>query len=61
VLVDANVLLYAVDSGSRFHDGARDWLEGALNGERRVGIPSPAVRIARSSDDWYATWSCGGT
>jgi len=39
VLVDANILLYAVDSDSRFHEPAREWLEGALNGTRRVGIP----------------------
>ncbi|CAN5748322.1 type II toxin-antitoxin system VapC family toxin [soil metagenome] len=39
MLVDANVLLYAVDEASPFHDPARGWLEGALNGTRRVGIP----------------------
>lgn len=39
MLVDANVLLYAVDQVSPFHDSAREWLEAALNGPRRVGIP----------------------
>ncbi len=39
MLVDANVLLYAVDEDSRFHGAARTWLEGALNGSRRVGLP----------------------
>lgn len=39
MLVDANVLLYAVDEESRFHESARDWLTAALNGDRRVGIP----------------------
>lgn len=39
MLVDANILLYAVDEDSRFHDMAREWLEGALNGSRRVGLP----------------------
>lgn len=39
MLVDANVLLYAVDEGSPFHDQARTWLEDALNGARRVGLP----------------------
>lgn len=39
MLVDANILLYAVDSDSRFHDAARAWLEDAMNGTRRVGIP----------------------
>jgi uncharacterized protein len=50
VLVDANVLLYAVDETSPFHQAARSWLEDALNGERRVGIPwssaTAFVRIA---------------
>ncbi len=39
MLVDANVLLYAVDEDSRFHQAARSWLEAALNGPRRVGLP----------------------
>jgi hypothetical protein len=39
VIVDANVLLYAVDPSSRFHDRAHSWLEGALNGSARVGLP----------------------
>jgi len=50
VLVDANVLLYAVDEDSPFHATARDWLENALNGPRRVGIPwwslTAFIRIA---------------
>ena len=50
MLVDANILLYAVDSDSRFHDPAREWLEAALNGTRRVGLPwqslTAFVRIA---------------
>ncbi len=39
MIVDANVLLYAVDADSTFHDAARDWLEAALNGPTRVGLP----------------------
>jgi len=39
MLLDANILLYAVDESSAFHDAARTWLEAALNGPRRVGIP----------------------
>jgi len=39
MLVDANILLYAVDERSRAHSAARDWLEEALNGSRRVGLP----------------------
>jgi toxin-antitoxin system PIN domain toxin len=39
MLVDANILLYAVDQDSTFHTLAREWLESVLNGPRRVGIP----------------------
>ncbi len=39
MLVDANILLYAVDEESALHTPAREWLEGALNGPRRVGLP----------------------
>lgn len=43
MLVDANILLYAVDETSSFHPPARRWLEDALNGDRRVGIPWSSV------------------
>ncbi|QDP95251.1 type II toxin-antitoxin system VapC family toxin [Microlunatus elymi] len=39
MIVDANILLYAVDTSSRFHSRARDWLEEAFNGVERVGLP----------------------
>lgn len=39
MIVDANVLLYAVDPQSAFHKPARDWLERALNGPLRIGFP----------------------
>lgn len=39
MLVDANVLLYAVDATSAQHETARAWLERELNGVRRVGLP----------------------
>jgi len=39
MLVDANVLLYAVNRNSRVHGRARDWLTDQLNGSRRVGLP----------------------
>jgi uncharacterized protein len=39
VIVDANVLLCAVDSESSFHEPAREWLKRALNGPIRVGFP----------------------
>jgi uncharacterized protein len=50
MLIDANILLYAVDETARQHAAARDWLEEALNGSRRVGLPWQSlmafVRIA---------------
>jgi uncharacterized protein len=39
MIVDANVLLYAVDSSSPFHKSAKDWLESSLNEPARVGLP----------------------
>ncbi len=39
MLLDANLLLYAVDVRSSYHDQAAAWLERVLNGNRRVGIP----------------------
>lgn len=39
MIVDANVLLYAVDQQSHFHTAARTWLEKAMNGVERVGLP----------------------
>jgi len=39
MLIDANLLLYAVDERSTFHDRSLDWLTDALNGPRRVGLP----------------------
>lgn len=37
-LVDANVLVYAVDSDSHHHRAARRWLEAALSGTAPVGF-----------------------
>jgi toxin-antitoxin system PIN domain toxin len=39
VLVDANLLLFARDADSPFHERARDWLTAQLNGPVRVGLP----------------------
>lgn len=39
MIVDANVLLYSVDTGSAFHKPAHAWLEQAFNGPTRVGLP----------------------
>jgi uncharacterized protein len=43
VLVDANILIYAVDTTSPFHTKARAWLEEALNGPRRVALAWPSL------------------
>lgn len=39
MLVDANLLLYAVHEGADRHEAAAAWLTEQLNGSRRVGIP----------------------
>ena len=39
MILDANVLLYAVDDQSHFHVAARTWLDQAMNGVERVGFP----------------------
>lgn len=43
MLLDANLLLYAVDASSPFHAAARDFLTEALNGPRRVAFPWPSL------------------
>lgn len=39
MIVDANILLYARNSSDPRHESARTWLEAALNGDTRVGLP----------------------
>ena len=39
MLVDANILLFAVDETSRFHERAARWLAERLGGPQRVGLP----------------------
>jgi uncharacterized protein len=39
MLVDANILLYAVDASSPHHASAAAWLTEQLRGIRRVGLP----------------------
>jgi toxin-antitoxin system PIN domain toxin len=43
MLLDANLLLYAVHREADRHDAARTWLSEQLNGSRRVGIPWTSV------------------
>jgi toxin-antitoxin system PIN domain toxin len=37
-VVDANVLLYAINQGSPQHEPAREWLNGAFSERRTVGF-----------------------
>ena len=50
MIVDANVLLYARNAADPAHEEAKGWLEVALNGDTRVGLPwqslSAFLRIA---------------
>ncbi len=39
MLLDANLLLYAIHEQSELHQSAADWLTEQLNGSRRVGLP----------------------
>jgi predicted nucleic acid-binding protein len=46
-LVDANVLLYAVNTSARHHERSRRWLDGALSGADTVAFgwnPATLVR-----------------
>lgn len=63
MLVDANILLYAVDETSQQHHAARRWLEDALNGDRRVGLPwlslAAFVRISTHPRALHSPLSAG--
>lgn len=39
MLLDANILLYSIDSSSRHHTASATWLSDAFSGTRRVGLP----------------------
>jgi len=39
VIIDANLLIYAVDAASPHHHAAHAWLDESLNGSVRVGLP----------------------
>ena len=43
VVVDANVLLYAVDSASTRHEQSRSWLDISLDGAEAVGLAWTAL------------------
>lgn len=46
MIVDANLLVYARNVDDARHDAAREWLQQALNGPSRIGLPGS--RWARS-------------
>jgi toxin-antitoxin system PIN domain toxin len=39
IIPDANILIYAHDESSRWHDRARAWWETVLSGSEPVGLP----------------------
>jgi predicted nucleic acid-binding protein len=39
IVVDTNILIYAVNRDSPDHDKAKEWLEGAISGTETVGLP----------------------
>jgi len=43
ILVDANLLIYAVDRDSPHHAPARRWLEETLSGSESLGLPWTAA------------------
>ena len=38
ILVDANILIYAVNSSAPLHDKAKQWMEATLSGNETVGL-----------------------
>jgi uncharacterized protein len=43
ILVDANLLIYAVNAATPQHIAARLWLDERLNGSARVALPWPSL------------------
>ena len=39
IVPDVNLLVYAHNDGAPYHDSARRWWEGLVNGVERVGVP----------------------
>ena len=64
VLVDVNVLLYAVNEGAPQHARARQWVEGALAGSESIGfawlVLLAFVRIATLPALFPRPLSCSG-
>jgi toxin-antitoxin system PIN domain toxin len=53
IVPDVNLLLYAYDNSSLFHQEARSWWEGCLSGGEPVGLAQPVllafIRVGTSS------------
>lgn len=43
IVVDANVLIYAVNESAPHHGRSKSWLEDALNGTEAIGFAWPAL------------------
>lgn len=43
IVPDANLLLYACDTTSAFHERARRWWQECLSGDESVGLTQPAL------------------
>jgi toxin-antitoxin system PIN domain toxin len=43
IVPDANLLLYAYDGSSVFHDRAREWWDDCLSGKEPVGFTHPTI------------------
>jgi toxin-antitoxin system PIN domain toxin len=39
IIVDVNLLIYAVNQDAPFHQKAKSWLEAAISGTETVGLP----------------------
>lgn len=61
ILLDVNVLLYAVDRDAAEHERARRWLERALLGEERIAAPWTVIlgfiRISTNPRIFTRPWS----
>lgn len=63
ILLDTNILLYAFGTSFEQHDRVRVWLDAALNGTTRVGMPWSSlvgfVRIASNPGAFEKAVSVG--
>lgn len=67
MLLDANLLLYAVDGSSPQNQAASTWLQDVLTGDRRIGLPWQTIgaflrlsthpRVARSPLSSEEAWA----